>query len=327
MEADNRNAFAHVSHTFTHEEMNNATTRDATLEIQFNRAFFEVTGIDQSPWYAPNSLIPPAITGLHNGDVIQAWMDNGIQYVVGDNTRDGVINSNPNDNLRNSESEFYGLYTTASYNGRDGLFIIPRWATTIYYNCHSAECTFEEWKATSGGVGDFETLIEDARLTNTRELLSLFTDPYMFHQANLVIQKDGMPLDNAMGFWSAGDKLSLTQAWVENIAMEMTRLTNWPILSLSQDAVAQVFLDRESRDNCAPNLVYNYNDDGTQIVSATLSTSGNSCSVSVPVTVPGTATVSGGSATSDKTGSEPLILEVMMQGSEATISLGEGITV
>jgi hypothetical protein len=55
-------------------------------EINFNIGFMKAMGFDKSPHYS-NGLIPPAITGLHNGDAIKAWMDTGIKYVVGDNTR------------------------------------------------------------------------------------------------------------------------------------------------------------------------------------------------------------------------------------------------
>lgn len=58
-------------------------------------------------------------------------------------------------------------------------------ATTIYYNCDFADCTLKEWIDTSGGSGDFDNLLRDARQTNVRYLLGLHPDPYMFHQANL----------------------------------------------------------------------------------------------------------------------------------------------
>jgi hypothetical protein len=43
--------------------------------------------------FSSKGLIPPAITGLHNGDAIKAWHDAGIQNVVGDNTRPSLMNS------------------------------------------------------------------------------------------------------------------------------------------------------------------------------------------------------------------------------------------
>jgi hypothetical protein len=93
--AANRNAFAHVSHTFTHSPMNNATYSDATKEIEFNAAWLNQVGLSTGTGtrFSPEGLIPPAITGLHNGDVIEAWMDQGIKYVVGDNSRPSLLNT------------------------------------------------------------------------------------------------------------------------------------------------------------------------------------------------------------------------------------------
>jgi hypothetical protein len=87
----NRDAFAHLSHTFTHENMDNATFSDAEKEIQFNVAWLNQTGISNGK-FSPNGIIPPAITGLHNGDVIRAWLKNGIKHVVGDNSRPLLLN-------------------------------------------------------------------------------------------------------------------------------------------------------------------------------------------------------------------------------------------
>ena len=84
---NNPSTFAALSHTFTHEELNNATYHDASREIYFNIAWLKQIGLWTSNKFSTTGLIPPAITGLHNGDAIKAWMDNGIKYVVGDNTR------------------------------------------------------------------------------------------------------------------------------------------------------------------------------------------------------------------------------------------------
>lgn len=84
----NRDAFAHVSHTYTHSSLNNATYSDASKEISFNKAWMQQVGISAGSRFSGSGLIPPAITGLHNGDAIRAWMDNGITAVVGDNVSD-----------------------------------------------------------------------------------------------------------------------------------------------------------------------------------------------------------------------------------------------
>jgi hypothetical protein len=73
--------------SFAHESLNNATYSDANREIFFNKQWMSQVGIASASKFSPNGLIPPAITGLHNGDAIKAFMDNGITAVVGDNTR------------------------------------------------------------------------------------------------------------------------------------------------------------------------------------------------------------------------------------------------
>lgn len=93
MIARNRNAFGHLSHTFSHIGLNNATYSDTHKEISFNQAWLLQTGISASPKFSPKGLIPPAITGLHNGDAIDAFIDNGLEYVVGDNSRPLLVNS------------------------------------------------------------------------------------------------------------------------------------------------------------------------------------------------------------------------------------------
>lgn len=226
----NPNIFAHVSHTFSHEELNNATYYDASREIYFNIAWLKQVGLWTASKFSPAGIIPPAITGLHNGDAIKAWMDNGIKHVVGDNTRSV---------LRNQNNTFYPLITTVANNGYAGLTVIPRWATTIYYNCDTQECTTQEWVVTSGGSGTFTNLLNDARTTNSRYLLGLHPDPYMFHQANL---RTG-DVDN-ITIGPVSGALSLIQIWVEVVAQEMMRLTNWPIFSLKHDDIGQLFLDR-----------------------------------------------------------------------------------
>lgn len=119
------NKFMHISHTFTHEDENNATYGDVYKEITWNQGWLRDTGIDKATSFSPKGIIPPAITGLHNGDALRAWADAGIQYVVGDNTRKSLLNP---------DNEHWPLISSVSSNGFAGIQIVPRWATNIYYN-------------------------------------------------------------------------------------------------------------------------------------------------------------------------------------------------
>ncbi|TKX19912.1 hypothetical protein C1H76_8110 [Elsinoe australis] len=306
----NRDAFMHISHTFSHMSLNNATYSDTAKEIQFNIAWMKQLTIWNAAKFSANGLIPPAITGLHNGDAIKAWMDNGITAVVGDNTRPVLMNS---------QNEFWPLISNVANNGYDGLVIIPRWATTIYYNCDTDDCTLAEWKATSAGTGDFTTLLDDARTTNVRHLLGLHQDPYMFHQANLRhIDSKSFTVGSQSG------QMSLLQVWTETITQELTRLTNWPIVSLGQDAIGKEFTNRMTRDNCKYNLAWNKSNDGKSFTSVTVTATNNQCGAPIPVTVPADAS---GSGTKDKIGADPLIMWVTLSGQPVTLTLSAPVAV
>lgn len=117
MTASNRDAFAHVSHTFTHLPQNNITYSDANKEIVFNQAWLKQVGISASSKFSSKSLIPPAITGLHNGDALRAWVTNGIVNAVGDNSRPVLLSP---------YSQHWPLISNVSANGYAGVNIIPR---------------------------------------------------------------------------------------------------------------------------------------------------------------------------------------------------------
>ncbi|EGY15901.1 hypothetical protein VD0002_g5441 [Verticillium dahliae] len=309
LDSSNLNAFAHLSHTFTHMGLNNATYKDTEREIQFNQAWMTQMGIDKATKFSPKGLVPPAITGMHNGDAIRAWMTNGITNVVGDNTRPPL----------RAKNEYWPLISNVADNGYDGLLIIPRYATTIYFNCDTAECTTREWIETSAGKGDFNSLLDNARAENTRHLLGLHADPYMFHQANM--RQIDMP---SITVGSQTGKMSLIMSWVETITQEMGRLTNWPITSLKHDDIGKSFSDRMALDQCEPKLSYSYSN-GTTISSVTVSAKGNSCRVPVPVTIPAGTVTSSGAVKADQVGSEPPIQWVTLNGSPVTLNLGQTV--
>jgi hypothetical protein len=92
IQPQNMAAFSHISHSFTHENENNVTYSDALNEMQWNQAWLAAVDISSSPNFSPQGLIPPAITGLHNGDALQAWWNSGIRYAVGDTSRPVLYN-------------------------------------------------------------------------------------------------------------------------------------------------------------------------------------------------------------------------------------------
>ncbi|KAH7394491.1 hypothetical protein BKA66DRAFT_601103 [Pyrenochaeta sp. MPI-SDFR-AT-0127] len=298
--ASNRDAFAHVSHTFTHSDLTNATYTDTSREITFNQAWQKQIGLEAAKRWSGKGLIPPAITGLYNGDAIKALLDNGITTVVGDNTRP---------TLRNPTNSFWPLITTVAANGYAGLNIMPRWATLIYYNCDLPACTLQEWIDTSAGRGTFDDLMNNARDTAMRNLFGLHWDAYMFHQANMRV--NDVPTTSING---KRGQYSLLMTWIEVITAEIMRLTTWPLKTLKHDDLGQAFLNRQTRDLCRPSMTWTSSADGASIASVNVYTAGgNNCKTTIPITVPNAVSSSTG-ATKEQIGSDPLTLWVTMNG-------------
>ena len=120
-----RDAFAFVSRTFTSENLENATYADTFKEIKFNRRHAAELGLTRAEGWSPHGVITPAISGLHNGDALKALYDNGINHVVGDNSRPA---------LRNPSNYHWPLITTFTDNGFDGVQITPRWQPRVYFD-------------------------------------------------------------------------------------------------------------------------------------------------------------------------------------------------
>jgi hypothetical protein len=306
----NRDKFAHLSHTFTHYNLNNATYSDTYKEITFNQKWLTQVGLAAGNKFSANSLIPPAITGLHNGDALNAFVTAGITNAVGDNSRPL---------LRSTLNSMYAYITTVANNGYAGFQVIPRWPTRIYYNCDTPACTLQEWINTSAGTGDFSNLMATEKADTMRYLFGLYHDGYMFHQANL--RATGVsPITNPDGTTVN----ALFQAWVEQTVYEFTRLVNWPVISLKQSDLSVSFANRAARDAC--NYKLSWSVVSGAITSVTVVANSNTCSATIPLTVPGTVTNTQGFAT-EKIGNDPLTIWVKLTGAAKTFTLSTPVKI
>ena len=216
MNQTNLQSFYHVSHTFTHEDETNATYSDVMKEIAWNQAWFKAVGLtsaNSASYFSPNGLIPPGITGLHNGDALRAWDENGIRNAVGDNSRPILMS------VASRKSDFHPIISNVKENGYAGTIIAGRWGSSIYYNCDTPDCVNKEWKAIAAGSGDFSTQLEYEKNVNTKYLLGLRWDPFMFHQANLRVSDT-----KATTLLGKNKKWSLLMAWTESVLYELVRL-------------------------------------------------------------------------------------------------------
>ncbi|KAK6348079.1 hypothetical protein TWF718_005897 [Orbilia javanica] len=302
-----RTSYYFVSHTFTHLSLNNATYNDTYREINWNLRYFKMTGLDVNTQLSEGGIIPPAITGMHNGDALRAMKDNGVWNAVGDNTRPP---------LRNNNSVYWPLYTTVADNGYDGFQITPRFATRIYFNCDTSDCTVAEWVATSTARGDINDLLKVEKETTISSLLNLMHDPYMFHQANM---RTNITNSVTIPGTSLTSKFSLLQMWTETQIAEFQRLVNWPLLTYKHDDIATAFKNRYQRDLCYVQVSQGISNG--QVVSLTVTTPDNTCPVEVAVTVPGGIKETGSNIRIEQIGNDLPTVWLKLNGQPITLTL------
>ncbi|KAJ0418828.1 hypothetical protein BJY00DRAFT_324632 [Aspergillus carlsbadensis] len=306
----NYNEYAHISHTFTHLRQDNVTYSDASKEITFNQAWLSQVGLSSAPRFTSNGIIPSAITGLHNGDALQAWHDHGITNCVGDNSRPV---------LRNQQNPMWPYFTTIDSDGFSGMQVNPRWPTRIYFDCDSPGCTVKQWidRFAGGAGGDFNGLLAAERETTLVYLLGLYHDSYMFHQANLHnADADTITVGNSTG------RYSIFQGWIETMVQELVRLVTWPIVSTTHHQMSENFLQRYTRDQCRYALGYEIS--GGQITGVRVTARDNQCSAKIPVTFPGGVADSQG-FTKEQLGTDPLTLWVQLSGTPVSLALASPI--
>jgi hypothetical protein len=95
------------------------------------------------------------------------------------------------------------------------------------------------------------------------------------------------------------------------------------MVSLKHDDIAISFANRVARDACAPKL--SFTTSGNTITAVTLTATGNTCPVPLPVTVPGKV-VSTLGFTTEQLGSDPLTIWVKLAGSAVTFTLSTPVS-
>lgn len=279
-------------HTFTHENLDNATFYDVDQQMDLNMeiAASHYLNLSQRETFSSKCMVTPQISGLRNGDALSALAQNGIICATGDNTWPFLVNQ---DNVHHM------LYTTSDDNGFDGFAILPRSATEVYFNCSTPEQNMQMYnslyEAHFGGPSTFDDLLQREATRVVREgLLLLNKNPHMMHQANLGI------LD--------GSGKSLAMRWVEAVLAEFKKFVTWPVKSLKLDDLYAMYKAREARDACDLSYTLNIADDDGAVQSVTIKSAatptseGGSCSaplmlggdtgtLSVPVSIGGSASV------------------------------------
>jgi hypothetical protein len=145
----------------------------------------------------------------------------------------------------------------------------------------------------------------------------------MFHQANLRVVD---VFDTTIN--GVTKQRSLLQMWVEVVVTEFNRLVNWPVLTKYHDEISQSFQDRYNRDQCKPNVRYfmDVTNNVTQITAFEVSATGNTCPLSIPVTIPAGTVTSLQGSTTEQIGNDPLTIWVTLTGEAKRFQLTQPIT-
>jgi hypothetical protein len=240
-----KNEFYWLNHTWDHEHLdcfnpkpNSGICAPANLqqsrdELQLNIALAKKMGIP----YEPASMVTPNISGLNNGDFLQAAKEAGIKYMVSDMSRPDWLPEKPNT----------GVYSKL----QPSILYIPRRATNIFYNTKAANVgavgsLTDEYNyfygpngllriGGPGGPPFYTTNQTYAQIIDgeSNALLSYMLRgewyPSMFHQSNLIRYKGSNSL--------FADVMDATMN-------KFAKLSNLPVRSLPQTSIGQMMADR-----------------------------------------------------------------------------------
>ncbi|KAJ3416331.1 hypothetical protein HDV05_002271 [Chytridiales sp. JEL 0842] len=251
------------SHTFTHEDLNNCSYRDAFNEVNINRQFARGVGWESKPWFSSHSMVSPGISGVFNGDALRAFTAAGLTSVVGDITRPAINN---NTNIR------WPWISSIATSNFAGFHVIPRAATAIYYNCSTPKENEELYaKIYPKRPLNFTGILNDEVQRAVYKLMNLHWDAYMFHQANLRVVDVNTTVNPPYGPTTAmssynknvtvagtnngatrayrGGNISILSQWVEAVLQSFNQLVSWPMVTYKLDDMEDMFRDRVIREN------------------------------------------------------------------------------
>jgi len=164
-------------HTYTHQNLDNATTFDARVQIELNVKLAELLNMTTRSTFSSQCMVTPQISGLLNGDALAALKTyGGISCATGDNTWPQLF--------INPSTPYHSLRTSVATNGYDGFVIVPRFATEIYYNCsvpNQNEVLYNNLYSTYwGGPSTINDIVRREAVRVVRDgLLKLRHDSYM----------------------------------------------------------------------------------------------------------------------------------------------------
>jgi len=263
---ENNKDFFWSSHTFTHENLDQASTSDADNEIRVNIEMAKLLGVYDKSNYSSKSIITPQISGLRNVDAINVFKKYGIESGTGDLSRPGLCNA---------KNPYLPFITTEESSNYEGFPIIPRSPTEVYYsssntveNTHIYNMMYKEVL----GESTWEQILERETNRALTLMLNLRNEAHQFHQINI-------------RSYDLEDKESLLQKWSTSVLKKYASYVDWPVTSLKLDDQAELYIDRYNRINycdVSKNMVI----EGDYITSVVVKPNSIEKDCKIPITLP-----------------------------------------
>ncbi len=234
-------SFNWVSHTYNHLELDDLSYDEVASEVlENNKAAF--TFLEENIYlYSTKGLVTPRISGLFNGEALEAFTDHNYFYVIGDNTVD---------DLAPQGNKHLPRKTTLELNGFEGVSIVPRFPNDIFYNVSNPwelKTLFNHLYRYRGNDRlDVEEILEKNAHELTTALLTNDYSMHMFHQANMRV------------FDYEGGQESLLSLWFKRGLTEFRKYSNLPLKSLSFDQVIDAYNERSKYEQCGLRTRFKY---------------------------------------------------------------------
>jgi len=195
-------------------------------------------------------MITPCVTGLWNGNVLQAMADLGVTACVSDEsvTTKKTVDYEP-------ITPYHGVYSTVAANGYAGMFFVPRETVDIDYCDINDAMVTDEYNTLFLSAGDtaqtFEEIMLIQQMYAIQDKVGFRHDPFMFHQANAATFSYADPVAGVT------HDVSLISLWTGRVATQLVSYFNLPLIQWQMDDLVQVFKQRQAMDVCGITVTYN----------------------------------------------------------------------
>jgi hypothetical protein len=234
--------FNWINHTYAHMDLNLFNHSRTMTDLHKNNEIAkDLFGSLDFPHYSRHGIITPRISGLFSGEVLRAFLDNQIQFAVGDTTRPDLTPANM----------YVGRPTTRALNGREGILIIPRGATEVYYDVSTLGELSSQYNKRYHDYFQrdlsYQEIFQREGTRVAQNLLRFEPIPYMFHQTNL--RSFHLPTGTVTGPFSPG-RHSLISMWLEAVLTEYRRYSQLPVKAMKFEELGRQFMRRMSFEEC-----------------------------------------------------------------------------